>query len=166
MILTGYARLGRDAELRYTPSGDAVANLSLAFNYGRKGDDGHRPTQWIDATLWGGRAQALIDYLTKGTGIDVVLDDPHIETYQRNGGGEGFKLVARVLSLEFTGGGQQQAGQQQQQRQDGGQQRAQQPQQRGERNGYAEQTGRAGRAPQQQRTPAGGYDDMDDQIPF
>ena len=45
MILTGLARIGKDAELRYTASNEPVANLSLAFNYGRKGDDGKRPTQ-------------------------------------------------------------------------------------------------------------------------
>ncbi len=100
MILTGYARIGEDAQLRYTPDGTAVANLSLAFNYGRRDDDGKRPTQWVDASLWGQRAESLIDYLVKGQGLDVVLEDPHIETYQRREGGEGFKLVARVLMLD------------------------------------------------------------------
>ena len=38
----GMARLGRDAELRYTPNGDAVCNLSLAFSYGKKDDSGRR----------------------------------------------------------------------------------------------------------------------------
>ena len=36
MILTGLARIGKDAGLRYTASNEPVANLSLAFNYGRK----------------------------------------------------------------------------------------------------------------------------------
>jgi single-strand DNA-binding protein len=166
MILTGYARLGRDAELRYTPSGDAVANLSLAFNYGRKGDDGNRPTQWVDATLWGSRAEALIDYLKKGTGLSVVLEDPHVEMYDRQGGGQGAALRARVLSLEFAGssGGQQQGGEHQQ-RQAGGQQRGAQ-QQRTQRNEYAEQTGRGNRVPQQRVPAGGGFDEMDDDIPF
>ena len=53
MILTGLARIGKDAELRYTASNEPVANISLAFNYGRKGDDGKRPTQWIEASMWG-----------------------------------------------------------------------------------------------------------------
>ena len=39
MILTGLARIGKDAELRYTASNEPVANISLAFNYGRKGED-------------------------------------------------------------------------------------------------------------------------------
>lgn len=38
----GLARIGRDVEVRYTAGGDAVASLSLAFTYVRKGEDGKR----------------------------------------------------------------------------------------------------------------------------
>lgn len=101
MILTGLARIGKDAELRYTASNEPVANLSLAFNYGRKGDDGKRPTQWIEASMWGKRAESLAPHLLKGKQVDVVLEEPHIETFEgRNG--TGHKLVGRVLSIEFA----------------------------------------------------------------
>ena len=103
MILTALARLGRDAELRFTPSGEPVANLALAVNYGRKGDDGNRPTEWISASLWGKRAESLTPHLTKGTLLYVVIEEPHIETYQGKNG-PGSKLVGRVTSLEFAGG--------------------------------------------------------------
>ena len=103
MILTGIARLGADVVVRYTPSGEAVANLSLAFNYGKKDNDGKRPSQWIDASLWGKRVDALAPYLTKGASVSVVLTEPHVETFEgRNG--PGHKLVARVLEIEFAGG--------------------------------------------------------------
>lgn len=103
MILSGVARLGKDAEVRFTPGGDAVSNLSLAFNYGKKDDKGHRPTTWVDAALWGKRAEALAEYLTKGTAVDVVINDVRIETYEgRNG--KGFSLRGNVLSIEFAGG--------------------------------------------------------------
>lgn len=105
MILAGLARLGDDAALRYTPGGQQVCNLSLAFNYGKKGDDDKKPTQWVDASLWGERAEKLAGYLKKGTTLDVVLEDPHIETYESRNG-TGSKLVARVVLLEFAGGGQ------------------------------------------------------------
>lgn len=101
MKTIGMARLGRDAEVRFTPGGDAVCNLSLAVNYGQKAADGNRPTQWIDATLWGKRAEALAQYLVKGSVHCFTLDEIHIETYQKNGGGEGVKLVARVLDVEL-----------------------------------------------------------------
>lgn len=104
MMLTGLARLGRDAELRTTQSGDKVATLSLAFNYGRKGDDGKRPTQWVEAALWGKLAEALIDYLVKGQQVCVAVDEPHIETFETRDGRPGTKLVGRITSIELAGG--------------------------------------------------------------
>ena len=103
MILSGLARIGRDAEVRFTQGGDAVCGLSLAFNYGQKGQDGNKPSQWIDASLWGKRAEAMAPYLKKGGLVSVVLSDPHIETYQGKNG-EGHKLAAKVLEIEFAGG--------------------------------------------------------------
>ena len=105
MILTGLARIGRDAEIRYVPgSGDAICNISIAFNYGKKGEDGKRKSQWIDASLWGKRAEALAPYLLKGTSVDVVLSEPHIEAYEGKNG-TGHKLVGRILEIELAGGG-------------------------------------------------------------
>lgn len=99
----GLARIGRDAEVRFTPKGEAVANLSLAFTYGRKGDDGKRPTQWVDGSLWGKRAEALAQYLTKGTLLAVTLEDVAIETFTKADGTPSSKLVARVTNVELAG---------------------------------------------------------------
>ena len=103
MLLTGIARLGRDVEIRFIPSGEKVANLALAFNYGKKGADGKRPSQWIEGALWGDRAESLKPYLLKGTLISVTLSEPHIETYTHNGE-KREKLVGKVIDLEFAGG--------------------------------------------------------------
>lgn len=103
MILTGIARLGRDAELRYTPAGDSVCNLALAFSHGKKDTSGNRSTQWIDASLWGKQAENLITYLTKGMQISVIIQDPNIEHYTNRDGTPGSKLVGRILNLEFAG---------------------------------------------------------------
>jgi single-strand DNA-binding protein len=103
MILTGIARLGKDAIVRVTTNGKAVASLSLAYNYGLKDGQGNRPTQWVDATLWGVQAERLQDYLLKGTLLDVTCRDVHIETYEgRNG--TGHKLVGTIADLEFVPG--------------------------------------------------------------
>lgn len=145
MKTIGLARLGRDAEVRYTPSGDAVANLSLAVNYGKAGQDGNRPTQWIDASLWGKRAESLAQYLTKGSVHCFTLSEIHIETFQGKNG-EGTKLVARVDDVELgpraAGGGGQQSGESRQ----------------------AAPAGQPQRQPQ--RAPSNGFEDMDDDIPF
>ncbi len=142
----GLARVGRDVEVRNTTGGDAVASVSLAFSYGRKGDDGKKPTQWVDGALWGKRAEALAPYLTKGTLVTVALEDAHVETFQKQGGGEGVKLAARITAIDLAGS-QPQAAPQPQQRQ----QQRPAPQQR----------------QAQQNIPAGGgFDDMQDDVPF
>jgi single-strand DNA-binding protein len=101
----GLARLGRDAELRKMSNGDSVTNLSLAFTFGRKGNDGKRPTQWVEGALFGARADALAQYLTKGTLIAVSLEDVHIQTFQKADGTEGTKLSGRISTLDLAGGG-------------------------------------------------------------
>ena len=99
--MIGMMRLGRDAELRYTPNNEPVTNLSLAYAHGKAGQDGKRPTQWIDATLWGKRAEALTQYLTKGGLHCFTLDELNIQTFQKQDGSTGTKLVARVLDVEL-----------------------------------------------------------------
>src|SRR3546814_3545398 len=75
-ILTGLMRLGRDAELKYTAGGDAIANLALAYNYGKK-ENGKQPSQWVDAALFGKRAESLAQYLTKGDRKSTRLNSSH-----------------------------------------------------------------------------------------
>ncbi|MBK5203828.1 MAG: single-stranded DNA-binding protein [Polaromonas sp.] len=101
----GLARLGRDAEIRNTASGEPVASLSLAFTYRAKGE---KCTQWVDGSLWGKRAEALAPYLLKGGLISVTLDDVHIETYRKGDSSEGTKLAGRVSDVELAGGGERQ----------------------------------------------------------
>lgn len=142
MKTIGLARLGRDAELRYAPSGDAVCNLSLAVSYGKKAEgEQYRPTQWIEASLWGKRAESLAPFLLKNTVHCFTLSDAHIETYRKNDGGEGIKMVATVLDIEL-----------------GPNDRAGQPQ------APAAAAQRPASAPQSRGAPT--QQDMDDDIPF
>ena len=154
--LTGIFRIGRDAEVRRLQSGEVVVNLALATNYGKKDQDGQRPTQWVEAVFWGERAEKLAPYLLKGNQIGAFISDIHIETYEGKNG-PGHKLVGRIDDIELTD------------RKDGGtQQPRQQPAQQ-QRNTYADQRG----APQPAKQPApgnrndSGFDAaMDDDIPF
>ena len=145
MQLIGIARLGRDAELRHTANGDAVCSLSLAFNYGRKVQDGNKPKQWIEGSLWGKQAEALAQYLLKGKLVCVTIDDPHIEEFQKRDGGAGVKLTGRISALEFAGGGDSQ------QRQAPAAAPAPSQHQQAKQNGYA---------------PAQSQNDYDMDIPF
>lgn len=105
MILSGFCRLGKTAELRFTPSGEPVCNLSLAFNYGKKDEQGKRPTTWVDAALWGKRAEALVEYLVAGQPLDVVLTDVRVELYKKGDGGTGASLRGNVQVIDFAGKG-------------------------------------------------------------
>ncbi|TWI48033.1 single-strand DNA-binding protein [Pseudomonas duriflava] len=101
--LIDVGRIGRDSELRYTPSGDAVLNLAIACDYGRKGNDGKRPTQWVDATLWGKQAEALAPYLPKGQQVYFVADDAHVEMFTKGDGSQGVKLTGRISQIKLVG---------------------------------------------------------------
>lgn len=97
-------RIGNNPEIRFTPKGDAVLNLACAYNYGRKDKDtGKQPTQWIDATIWGSRAESLAPYLVKGGQVVLYCDDVHIEEYQKDGATKS-KLVGRVVDIVLIGG--------------------------------------------------------------
>jgi single-strand DNA-binding protein len=71
VILVG--NLGKDAELRYTPGGAAVATLRLATTDRYKDKDGQwqDQTEWHTVVLWGKTAESLAEYLRKGKQIYV-----------------------------------------------------------------------------------------------
>ena len=120
MQIFGLARIGRDAELRYTADNTAVASLSLAFSYGKKDSaTNKKPTEWVNGSLWGDRAEKLAPHLLKGQQIVVTIDDAHSETFTKQDGSVASKIVGRISALEFAGSPQQaaQAPQQQPQRQ-------------------------------------------------
>ncbi len=71
VILVG--NLGRDAELRYTPGGAAVATINMATTevWNDKGGQRQEKTEWHRIVLWGKSAESLAEYLTKGKQIYV-----------------------------------------------------------------------------------------------
>ena len=139
MIMSGLARIGRDAELKYISSGMAVCNVALAFNVGY-GD--RKTTTWVEAAIWGKQAEGLVDHLLKGTAIVVHLKDLKIEEYDRRDGGRGAKLTATMVDLEFAGS-----------KQDSGQAPA--PRQPPRQS-----------PPPRQAPPAQNFEDFDDDITF
>jgi single-strand DNA-binding protein len=71
VILVG--NLGKDAELRYTPGGTAVATLRLATTDRFKDKDGQwkEQTEWHTVVIWDKTAESLAEYLRKGKQIYV-----------------------------------------------------------------------------------------------
>lgn len=157
-ILNFVGRIGRDTELR-DANGTAVVNIAAAYNYGRKGNDGKRPTQWVDAALFGNRATALAPYLLKGQQVAITLRDVFVHTYNKQDGTQGSSLRGDVLEITLIGDPPQQQEQQPQQRQAAAPQRQAPAQQRP-----------AAQRPQQRAAATGGgsgFEDMDsDEIPF
>ncbi len=71
VILVG--NLGRDPELRYTPSGQAVTNLSVASSRKYTDSSGQQrdETIWFRVSVWGKQAETVNQYLRKGRQVLV-----------------------------------------------------------------------------------------------
>ncbi len=136
MIFQG--RLTRDAELRYSGTGAAVANLNFVYSYGMKKEgQQYKPSQFVRAVMFGQQAERLIEYLKKGSRFLVVLDDVHVEPFQKQSGETSYNLEGKIIKIEFLNTGENQAqGNDQQPRQAPQQQQAprQQP------NAYEQQS--------------------------
>jgi single-strand DNA-binding protein len=64
----GIGRLGKDVELRFTASGDAIANFSIACGWKTKDKEG---TEWVNITVFGKLAEVCGKYLKKGSQVYV-----------------------------------------------------------------------------------------------
>lgn len=66
-------RLTRDEELKYTPSGAAVGNISIAINRKvKKGQEWVDESNFFDVVFFGKQAENLKQYLTKGKQVGVT----------------------------------------------------------------------------------------------
>jgi single-strand DNA-binding protein len=71
VILIG--NLGKDPELRYTQSGQAVANFTLATNelFENKSGEQHERTDWHRIVAWGKTGELCAQYLSKGRSVYI-----------------------------------------------------------------------------------------------
>ena len=90
--------LGRDAELKYLNNGDPICNFSVADSQGRD-----KPTIWWNCTLYGKRAEALSQYLTKGQSVTVVGSVNERE-WQDKEGNKRKSMDVRVSEIALQGG--------------------------------------------------------------
>ena len=65
--------LGRDPEMRYTPSGQAVTQFTVAVNRNYKDQQGERQeeTEWFRVVVWGQQAERAAEYLRKGNKVYI-----------------------------------------------------------------------------------------------
>lgn len=95
--ITVAGQLGRDAEVRYLPNGDAVANFSVADSQGKD-----KTTIWWNCQLFGKRAESLSQYLLKGQSVTVSGNITQ-RTYQKDGVDK-TAMEIRVSDVALQGG--------------------------------------------------------------
>ncbi len=97
-LLNAIGNVGRDAEVRFTPNGDAITSFSFALTSGF-GDK--QITSWLNCSLWGKRGQTLAPMLLKGTRIGIsgeLTNRPYTKD-----GVEKFSLEVRVNDVTLLG---------------------------------------------------------------
>ena len=97
-ILIG--RLTRDPELRYTSSGRAVCQFSIAINRTYTNQQGQRETDFINCVVWDKQAENLAKYVNKGR---LVAVDGRIQTrnYDNNEGKKVYVTEVLANSIQF-----------------------------------------------------------------
>lgn len=104
---TFVGNLGKDAEKRSLPGGDSVISFSVGANETWKDKDGEKRErcEWVNCSLFGKRADALAQYLTKGTRV-LVEGKLRTDKYEKDGETRyATKLIVSDVVLLGGGGG-------------------------------------------------------------
>ena len=98
-------RLTREVDLRYIPSGQAVATLSLAVNskWG-KSDDRKEETLFIDITAWSKTAENCAEFLSKGSAVFIEGRMKTESWDDKDTGKKRTKIGVSALSVQFLDG--------------------------------------------------------------
>ena len=94
--ITVHGTVGKDPELRYSPSGTAVLTFAIADNYGK---DDKKKTTWWDIIVFGKLGENVANTIAKGTSI-LVSGRLEQEEYTKK---DGTKGVARKLIADEVG---------------------------------------------------------------
>lgn len=106
-LYTIVGRVGRDAEMRYTPSGQAVTSFSVAVSeeYTKDGEK-IKKTKWIRVSSWGKQAEVHNQYVKKGMLVLVAGklngdDQGNPRTYEAGGGvtKASFEMTAQTVQF-------------------------------------------------------------------
>ena len=115
LIIVG--NVGKDPEMRYTPSGQAVTSFSVATNrqYTASSGEQVKETIWFRVSTWGKTAEVCNQYVKKGSKVlvegrltpDKNTGGPRIWTKQDGSPGSSYEVTAsnvRFLSTRQEGG--------------------------------------------------------------
>ena len=97
--------LTRDPELRYSPSGVAVARFGLATNRVYKGQDGEKKEEvcFVDVVSFGKTAEFCANYFSKGKPI-FVEGRLHFNSWETPEGQKRSKIEVQAERIQFMGG--------------------------------------------------------------
>ena len=105
IIIVG--NLGKDPEMRYTPSGQAVTNFNVATNRQYTASDGSpvKETIWFRVSTWGKTAETCNQYLKKGSKVliegrltpDASTGGPRIWTRQDGTPATNYEITANTV---------------------------------------------------------------------
>ena len=109
IIIVG--NLGKDPEMRYTPSGTPVTSMNIATNRKYTGSDGQvvKETTWFRVSVFGKMAETCAQYLKKGSAVLVegrLTPDKNSggpRTYQRQDGTLGATYEVFANNVRFLG---------------------------------------------------------------
>ena len=118
LVIVG--NLGRDPEMRYTPSGQAVTNLNIATNRQYTANSGERvkETTWFRVSVWGKQAETVNQYLRKGSKVliegrltqDPATGGPRVWTGTDGAPRASFEMTAQTVRFLSSREDDQQAG--------------------------------------------------------
>lgn len=96
--------LTRNPEIRYTPSGTAVADIGLAINENFKNKAGETVEQtcFVDIVVWGRQAETSAEYLHKGSPV-FVEGRLQLDQWENQQGEKRSKLRVRADRVQFLG---------------------------------------------------------------
>lgn len=114
VIIVG--NLGRDPEVRYMPSGDAIANIAVATSYkskDRNTGEQKELTEWHRISFFGRLAEIVAQYLKKGSSVYVegrlqtrkYTDKDGIERYATDVIAENMQMLGGRQGMGGDGGG-------------------------------------------------------------
>ena len=151
VILIG--NLGRDPEVRYMPSGDAVANITIATTetWKDKGGEKQEQTEWHRVAMFGKMAEIAGEYLKKGSQV-YIEGKLQTRKWTDKEGQERYTTEIRADRMQMLGS------------RSGGSERMAPP----DDDAPARSTA-AAPAPAKKTAGAGkggGFDDLEDDIPF
>jgi single-strand DNA-binding protein len=112
LIIVG--NLGKDPEMRYTPSGQAVASFSVASNRKYTSSNGEQvnETIWFRISAWGKQAEICNQYLKKGSKVlvegrltpDKTTGGPRLWQKQDGTSAASFEVNAQTVRFLSTRG--------------------------------------------------------------